>query len=159
MKDKTLILDEQSTPMGRFTAASLIEAIRSRGSDARDLRDAAHEAHHAIVAGVRGPWDREVIHRALMRKGKSFAQDDEVMARAVEQIVCADLGVDCGDVDTWAFLACMEALKGGNPIGNPDAVARAIRLTMKTDKARKAADAVMGLAAAPLVRKRIKVPS
>jgi len=40
-------------------ADALILAIRARGSDTTNLRDAAHEAHHhALSAGVRGKWTR-----------------------------------------------------------------------------------------------------
>ncbi len=39
-------------------AAKIIEAVRARGNDPRDLRDAAHEAHHALEVKAKD-WDRD----------------------------------------------------------------------------------------------------
>lgn len=112
------------------------------------LRDAAHEAHHALDAKVkRGRWDRETIHRAVMKMGKSRAVASEIMARAVEQIVCADLGVDCGTIENWAFISCIEAMKAGVSMPSSEWFASQVRAAMATPKARKAADAVLALGA------------
>lgn len=129
-------------------AKALIDAIRARGSNARDLRDAAHEAYHAIDAGLSSGWDREVIHRALCRKHRRPIDllMSEVMARAVEQIVCADLGVDPGgDVDRWAMVSAMEAIKFRLPHAEPSVFARYVRKAMEDGTARAAADRVLAL--------------
>lgn len=129
------------------TAEQLITAVRANGNDPRDLRDAAHEAHHAIEAKVkRGKWDRETIHRAVMKMGIGRALQSEIMARAVEQIVCADLGVCCGTVEHWAMIACMEAVKGRVAVPGFDWMVARIKSAMTTQEARKAADAVLALA-------------
>lgn len=133
-----------------MTAADIIAAVRACGSDATDLRDAAHEAHHAIEAGVpAGQWDRETIHAAVMAMGRGKAAASEVMARAVEQIVCADLGVDCGAVEKWSFWACLEAVKSGTTFPGPTWFANAVRTVMATPSARAAADAVKALVRPP----------
>lgn len=132
--------------MKKPTPEALIAAIRKRGNDATDLRDAAHEAHHALSAGVRGPWDRESIHRAVMAMGRADAAGDEIMARAVEQIVCADLGVTTDSIEKWAFWACMEAIKSGIRYPSLDWFCDAVRAAMKSPEGRRAADRVMALA-------------
>lgn len=96
-------------------AASIVAAIRSRGSDARDLRDAAHEAHHALRCNLRGPWERERIHARLMAITEGSAMlllQEEIDARAVEWVVCRDFGQEY-DADHWAMIAAMESIKGG----------------------------------------------
>lgn len=129
------------------TAEQLIAAVRSNGNDPRDLRDAAHEAHHALEAKVkRGKWDRETIHRAVMKMGLGRAVQSEIMARAVEQIVCADLGVDCGTVEKWAMIACMEALKSRVQVPGLDWMVARIKAAVVSPEGRKAADAVLALA-------------
>ncbi len=92
------------------TAAAIIAAVAARGSNPHDLRDAAHEACHGIELAL-PEWDRESVHYALMdvRPGDRVAM--ECRARAVEQIVCARLGVATAPIETWAFLTSMEALK------------------------------------------------
>lgn len=129
-------------------AEMLVAAVRARGCDAEDVRDAAHEAYHALDMGVpHGKWDRETIHRAICRKRRR-ALETELMARAVEQIVCADLGVKLSHpLASWAFTTFMEAFKQG-PVAFPLSfdIEGAIRKRMKTPEARAAANAVLALA-------------
>lgn len=133
----------------RPTEASLIAAIQARGSDATDLRDAAHEAHHALDAKVRGKWDRESIHRAISRLPPYQQLRAEISARAVEQIVCRDLGVDCDTVEKWAFIAEMEMLKNSRLALPPGAdMAKFVRKAMEHPTMRCAADRVLALAVA-----------
>jgi hypothetical protein len=88
----------------------LVEEIRRRGSDAVDLRDAAHEAHHALSAGVKGRWTRVNIAAAIKKKRRpGWASFDEVLARAVEQIVCATLDTPCPTVESCALTSSLEA--------------------------------------------------
>lgn len=99
--------------MNQTRADRLVTAIRARGSDAEDVRDAAHEACHALDVGLADGWDRESIHAALMRRSiPSKALVYEVHARAVEQQVCRALRVPY-DAKAWAHIAWMETLKNG----------------------------------------------
>lgn len=133
--------------MSKPTPESVIAAVRSMGSDACDLRDAAHEAYHAIRGGLRsGRWDRETIHRAVIRLEPADIACHELGARAVEQIVCARIGVDCGTVDSWAHVAWMEAFKSGVlmfPEGSW--IADRVRERMTRPRFQRAADEILAL--------------
>jgi len=134
-----------------MNAQAIIDAVRARGNNPRNLRDAAHEAHHALDAKVRGKWDRENIHRHVRRMGNGRAALSEIMARAVEQIVCARCGVDPGgDVDHWALMSAMESIKNDRVdiwrIGKLT-LADLIKREMGSPDAQAAADAVCALAA------------
>lgn len=126
----------------------LIDAINARGltPPAKSLRDAAHEAHHALSVKLRGKWDRERTNRALERRGRGRMVADEIMARAVEQIVCTDLGVECGPVEKWAGVSCMEAIKNSRLSLPYDMVLAGVQRALTSKAARKAADAVLRLA-------------
>lgn len=129
------------------TAATLVAVIRERGSDATDLRDAVHEAHHALSSRTVGRWTRENIHRHMckMRTGEGVV--DEVLARIVEQDVCARLGVDPGgDLDKWIGVSCFEATAHQLPFLDYDHAIRAAQIRVGTPDARRAADAVIALA-------------
>lgn len=123
----------------------LIAAVRARGNDATTLRDAAHEAHHALSAEVKGPWTRTNIDRHVQRKRRGWAVGDEALARAVEQIVCADLGVDCGSVEKWAMNSCMESIKIDRIDIPYELLLSAIQSAMKDGRGRAAADRVLAL--------------
>lgn len=102
-------------------ADAIISAVRARGNEpiGSGLRDAAHEAFHALTVKA-GPklWQREKVHAKLMRKFKrAELWLHEMEARAVEQAVCKALGVDCGSVEEWVFTSSMEAIKRGLPHG------------------------------------------
>ena len=77
---------------------------------AADLRDAAHEACHALESDLRGKWTRDRIHTKLTRGvfSRMFLVESEIKARAVEQIVCKRLGVETDPVDSWAAVALLE---------------------------------------------------
>lgn len=95
---------------------AFIAAVRARGSDATDLRDAFHEAHHAVTAKLKKPWERERIHQALLhlprvkKWGVAMLVQEEIDARAVERVACAKFGIEY-DVDWWAMMAAMETCK------------------------------------------------
>lgn len=130
------------------TPAEIIAAVQSHGSDAQDLRDAAHEACHAIDAKLRGLWERERIHRALSRKygNRGSLVFAEVRARAVEQIVCTDLGVDCGTVERWAHVTFLETLKNMQILlPSAEWFVDCVKRDMERTGARLAADAVLAL--------------
>lgn len=93
------------------SADEIVAWVRSKGSDTDNLRDAAHEASHALEVRPRR-WDRESIHRKLVRKGKTFLVRTELEARAVERVVCGALGVK-HDWEGFEFLAFVEASKSG----------------------------------------------
>jgi len=133
------------------TPELILEAVRSRGSDARDLRDAAHEAHHALFAQVRGSWDREAIHTALVRHsdrsglGMGALISYELDARAVERTVCLRLGVD-HDLDKWSHITWMETLKNMRvTLPHMGWVGAGIETRMDRKLIQTAADAVMNL--------------
>ena len=135
-----------------MSADAIIAAVRKRGNDATTLRDAAHEACHAIQARiVRGKWDREAIHHKLT-KGLSNAElvRVEIVARAVEQLVCRDLGVDCGSVEEWANITWWETAKNMRiQLPDPKWIADCVHKSMGHDSARKLADKVIALGGRP----------
>lgn len=93
-----------------MTQDDLLAALQAHGVDARDVRDGAHEACHALAWGVPTPWTRENISEAAPDRfaGKFRA---ECVARAVEQLVCESVGAECADIEDRACTAAMEALK------------------------------------------------
>jgi hypothetical protein len=102
-----------------MSAEAILAAIQSRGSDAVDLRDAVHEATHAIQCRLHGPWQRERIHAALERRAKHSAGKRwlvtemvryELQARAVEMLVCERFAVPY-DAKNWALWCAMETAK------------------------------------------------
>ena len=123
--------------------AEFVAAVRARGCDANDVRDAAHEAHHALSAKVKGEWTRGNIDRAVQRKGRAWAVRDEALARAVEQIVCADLGAKTEPLTHWVFIACMESIKIDRVRIDPDLLLRLANDAIQDGRARKAADRVL----------------
>lgn len=129
-------------------AAAILAALAKRGvipHTAGDLRDAAHEGCHAIELDLRPPWGREKIHRAIMRKRIGDRVRMECIARAVEQIVCARCGVDAGDIDKWAIVTSMEALKNGLDVA-PSVFADGTRRCMTAPVAIDLAERVLALA-------------
>ena len=104
-------------------AKKLYDAIRAKGyaghevGDPEDLRDAAHEAHHALYCNLKGPWGRERIHQALVRRAnklRRLANGElvayELDARAVEWNVCERFGIDY-EVERWADITWLETVK------------------------------------------------
>lgn len=99
----------------------LLAAVSSRGNDAIDIRDAAHEACHGIQARHRGSWERESLHRGLLQRSRKSILAEltysyapliawELDARAVEQIVCAKLAVVCWSIKTTSDITFHETL-------------------------------------------------
>lgn len=102
-----------------MVADAIVAAVREKGSDPRDVRDAAHEAAHAFQTKLQGKWERERIHQALQRKAKAMGPLSraefvryEVQARAVEQLVCQRLEIPY-EPEKWRNTAWMETLKNG----------------------------------------------
>ncbi|HEY5553047.1 MAG TPA: hypothetical protein VIK52_14235 [Opitutaceae bacterium] len=126
--------------------ARLIALCERRGNGKpRDLRDAAHEAFHALTVNARN-WDREKIHRALVRKfDRAHLWIHEMHARAVEQLVCRHFGVECGTLESWVHVSVMEAIKTGAPFADSGDSLNIARYFMGTDVARGWADLVIAL--------------
>ncbi len=122
------------------TPEQIIAAIRKRGSDATTLRDAAHEAQHALECGCTKPWTRDNVHRAVLRHAsklagarRNFSEQValEVRARATEMLVVQAYG-EPYNLDEWAATMWWETLKNAQ-ISLPadpwarDAIARAAK--------------------------------
>lgn len=137
-----------------LTADQIIAAIRDRGSDARDLRDAAHEAHHALFANVRKRWTRDNVHAGVLRAARHrvIAGRDaalvklELDARAVEWALCDRYGLPY-ELDKWADIMWWETAKSMSILlPDVDQVAQAIRLTRKRAIVETWADKIVALA-------------
>ena len=128
-----------------MSAARIIAAARARGSDARDLRDAAHEASHALEWGAES-WDRESIH-ASRPSDLAAVLASEILARAVEGLVCEALDEPIDPVEARALVALLELnrLFGGVPFGS---LVQAIRTRANAADAREMAAQVLALGAA-----------
>lgn len=130
-----------------MTSADLIRVIQARGSDATDLRDAAHEAAHALKWNVKKRWTRDNIH-AKKPRGINHGVADELEARAVEQIVCKRLNVRCGSIAKWAEV-CWEEMYMNERIALPSSrwVAARVRDRITDPEALALADRVLALEA------------
>lgn len=142
-----------SEPAAKPTAQDIIRAVRDRGSDVEDLRDAAHEACHALEFSVPdGEWDRESIDSYCQagilknrRNARSFALRSEIFARAVEQVVCADLGAKCPPVEMCAMTACKEAIAVDRVHYDLPLFILGVKEAMKSKEVRVMADRVIAL--------------
>lgn len=134
------------------TADQIVAAVRARGNDARDLRDAAHEAHHALFAKMRGKWERDRIHKALVRKASNmpgFLVGYEMDARAVEAVVCGRFGVT-HDLKQWAGVCWMETFKTlGISLPSTEWIVECVEKRMKSKTITVAADKVIALGVSP----------
>ncbi len=136
-------------------AKKLLGAIQKRGCDARDLRDAAHEAHHALFVRLRGSWDRERIHEALVRRArresKLYLNETlvryELYARAVEWTVCERFKLPY-EVEHWVDIMWWETLKHMNiKLPEVNEIAEAIKIAKGQWSTSRYADAVIALGA------------
>lgn len=90
----------------------IILAAQENACDATDVRDAAHEMCHAFEAEA-DDWSRNGIHEALSAKHRNQIGNmlrSEVLARAVERLVCEHFSVEY-DSEQWLFFAAMETMK------------------------------------------------
>lgn len=95
----------------------LVLLAHARGNHPSDLRDAAHEAFHALSVGLEEDWDRETIHEALVERfGGAELWLHELQARAVEQLVCAEFGVETNPIEHWVHWSILEAIKFRQPV-------------------------------------------
>lgn len=101
--------------MSEAAIASILAAVRSRGSNAKDFRDAVHEATHALQAKVPPPWDRERVNGYLTRFCEGRPErlvEAEARARATEMVACRQVGIDY-DAPSWFTIAVIEAGRFG----------------------------------------------
>lgn len=77
----------------------------------------------------------------------------EMTARAVEQIVCSDFGVECWTVDHAAHIAIMESIKSGLPYAPFKDTVGMIGEIMTSARGRECADRVVALAKTPIAKR------
>lgn len=128
---------------------TLLLALRARGVDATDLRHCVHEASHALDGKMRGPWSNEGVSAAMKRLGPGRAARSEILARAVEQIVCKHLGVETKGLDHWVGVSVMEAIKFRDPFLEYESALDAATRAMTTTEAEERATEIMALAVVP----------
>lgn len=132
---------------GQPSPEALVIALRKRGIDDTDLRHCVHEASHALDAKMRGPWTNTAVSAAMNRIGPGRAACSEILARAVEQIVCKRLGVETKALDHWIGISCKEAIKFRDPFLDYTQALDAAKRAMGTKEADKRAAAILSLAA------------
>lgn len=130
----------------------LRRAVHARGLWTRDLRDAAHEAHHALTCRLRGKWTRDRVEEALKRKFPYYSDRlaDELLARAVEQLVCRHFRVREKPVEYWVAAMARECLALDNEdVGPLPSLIEAVKKLMKSKRGRRAANRVLTLLERP----------
>lgn len=55
---------------GSIVAAAIVRWVQERGSDTDNVRDASHEASHALEF-VLDSWDRKTIDNAILRQPRA----------------------------------------------------------------------------------------
>lgn len=127
--------------------ARLLQALRERGIVSQDLRQAVHEACHALDFDLKPPWTRPRVSAAMDRPdmvGQARAEASEVLARAVERIVCLRYGVHIADVESLASKSSQEFWKDGLTVDATRLAAR-ISVCAGSKHAAEMADRVVGL--------------
>lgn len=127
-------------------AEALVVALRARGIDETDLRHCVHEASHALDAKMRGLWSNSAVSAAMKRLGPGRAAVSELLARAVEQIVCKRLGVETKSLDHWVGISVMEASKFGDRFLDYRTALDIANRTMTTSEAEGRATEILALA-------------
>jgi len=125
-----------TAPAGRV---GLLAAVRARGSDARDLRDAAHEACHALDVHLEPPWTRTRIHQAITDIVENEPEHErerlvgfELKARAVEHVICVSHDVP-HDLTAWSNTMWMETASSlGIFIPRPETLPRMLEQLTRT---------------------------
>lgn len=170
----TVDLDRKPLKPLSAEAQVLYDAIRAKGYEPHrlhssednlaDLRDASHEAHHALYCGLRKPWTRDNIHEAILRRAKRDASglyrstellvQYELHARAVEWTVCERYGIEY-DVEHWADIMWWETIKNMN-IRLPDVeqIIDAIKIAKGMKRIERYADEVVLLATVKSTKRR-----
>lgn len=129
----------------KTSAESLVLTLRARGVDDTDLRHCVHEASHALDAKLRHPWSNKRIDAAMKRIGPGRAARSEILARAVEQIVCKRLGVETETLDHWVSMSVMEAIKFRDPFLSYEQALGVAKRAMDTVEAKNRATEIIAL--------------
>jgi hypothetical protein len=154
---KRAVSAAKKTRRKTMSGEALLAYVNARDSGATSVRDAAHEAFHAITVGLRGSWERERLHAALCRHlmfalSPSRLWVHEVHARVVEQKVCEALGVSADNtIDKWLFTSAMEAIKSRMPHAEPSASLAIADAYAATKQCEKDVARVLKLAVVPKV--------
>ncbi len=128
------------------TTREIIAAVNAQGSNATDLRDAAHEACHALQLGLFRDWSRLAIHKRLRGLRSAKRMSIEIVARAVEQIVCQRMGEKTWSIEETAVITLLEAAKDGDaPEFSLAELVLAIQETMQKHTALELAERVIAL--------------
>lgn len=140
----------------------IVEYANAMGNDARDIRDAAHEAHHALDVGMNGkPWTRDNIHEALQasaeKRGRAALASMlsfELDARAVEKLVCVAIGLEYDD-EHWQHIMWMETLSNMRVCLPHDGfISHGIAVRIESPRILASVRAILALADAPMPRQR-----
>lgn len=129
--------------------AALIAAVRARGSDVQDVRDAAHEAAHALPRNLRD-WSRRSVDRAMQRIDLKRRLREETTVRAMEQVVCRELGAPCPSVEACALTTAMETLHYERVSIDPETFAAGVHAAMTDRATLRLARRVVDFATGPL---------
>ena len=137
------------------TPEALLRALAAHGitlrHDANDaLRDAAHEAAHALAWGLKPPWTRARVAKAAPRRVLAKFQG-ELLARAVEQLVCEAVGAPCAELEVRASTAGREAMKYDGYNAPHDAFVAGIKRYLELAEARALAAQILALPEVPRV--------
>ena len=129
----------------KTSAESLVLTLRARGVDDTDLRHCVHEASHALDAKLRHPWSNKRVDDAMKRIGPGRAARSEILARAVEQIVCKRFGVETEKLDHWVGMSVMEAIRFRDPFLSYEQALGAAKRAMDTVEAKNRATEIIAL--------------
>lgn len=117
-----------------MNAQAIIDLARSKGSNAKNLRDAVHEAIHGLQLGT-DDWSRRNLTEsfdAAEDRLNFFAWECE--ARGAEWLACERAGIEY-DLASWAAIATLESAKQGMPFKMED-FEKGIRLAKERDAPR-----------------------
>lgn len=126
-------------------ALALLRALRAKGVDSTDVRHAVHEASHALDAKMRVSWSNDFVAVAMRRIGPGRAARSEVLARAVEQIVCQCVGIETRPLEHWIGTSVMEAIKFRDPFLSYEDALKAAREAMGSKEADARATEILAL--------------
>lgn len=135
---------------GLTSEAELRAAFVAHGVTAMDVRDGAHEATHALEWGVEPPWTRARVAAAAGRKSANAKFESEVLARAVEQLVCEAVGAECPPLEERAFVALLEGAKrDGYMVDSIQVWMDMVTARMKSAEARDMVQRILALPSLP----------
>lgn len=134
-----------------------VNGVRKCDPPARDIRDAAHEAVHALQAERRRgqalkTWNRNKVHEALVRsRSRAEVAMSEVLARVVEARICGHFGVEYKEPDGWFFLSMQEAHRDGTAFFDPKQLDAAVAFCEKSPATTSMVNDILSLGASNAV--------